>query len=219
MPGFASSQSFSDITLFDQPTFSLNTADSVIRVCAARIDASFFFTLQAAPELGRAIDTTDVQPGTTVFSSSATLSGNPHSISAPTSSLSRFSSMRSHTASSASCPKPSNTLTQAISPTATPAFTTRRSGFPSLARPSKLPIAKAGFLYNVHPIDPLTVIAVPILLLLVTIAACAIPSWRAAEVDPIQALRSTSSNAIVIRFQSFSRAGTGCPFIARLLVR
>ena len=47
----------------------------------------------------------------------------------------------------------------------------------------------ASFLYNVHPIDPLTFIAVPALLLLVTIAACAIPSWRAAETDPIQALR------------------------------
>jgi predicted permease len=47
----------------------------------------------------------------------------------------------------------------------------------------------ASFLYNVRPIDPLTFITVPILLLLVTIAACAIPSWRAAEVDPIQALR------------------------------
>ena len=47
----------------------------------------------------------------------------------------------------------------------------------------------ASFLYNVHPIDPLTFIAVPALLFLVTIAACAIPGWRAAEVDPIQALR------------------------------
>jgi ABC-type antimicrobial peptide transport system permease subunit len=47
----------------------------------------------------------------------------------------------------------------------------------------------ANFLYNVHPVDPLTFIAVPVLLLLVTTAACAIPGWRAAEVDPIQALR------------------------------
>jgi len=47
----------------------------------------------------------------------------------------------------------------------------------------------ASFLYNVRPIDPLTFIAVPLLLLLVTIAACAIPSWKAAETDPIQALR------------------------------
>jgi predicted permease len=57
------SQSFSDITHFDQPTFSLNTTDSVIRVGAARVDANFFSTLQAAPELGRTIDTTDDQPG------------------------------------------------------------------------------------------------------------------------------------------------------------
>src|ERR1700733_10530417 len=47
----------------------------------------------------------------------------------------------------------------------------------------------ASFLYNVHPIDPLTFIAVPLLVLLVTVAACAIPGWKAAEVDPIQALR------------------------------
>jgi predicted permease len=47
----------------------------------------------------------------------------------------------------------------------------------------------ASFLYNVRPIDPLTFIAVPALLLLATIAACSIPGWRAAEVDPIQALR------------------------------
>lgn len=47
----------------------------------------------------------------------------------------------------------------------------------------------SSFLYNVRPIDPLTFVAVPALLLLVTIAACAIPGWRAAEVDPIQALR------------------------------
>ncbi len=47
----------------------------------------------------------------------------------------------------------------------------------------------ASFLYNVRPIDPVTFIAVPVLLLLVTIAACAIPSWKAAKTDPIQALR------------------------------
>ena len=47
----------------------------------------------------------------------------------------------------------------------------------------------ASFLFNVHPIDPLTFIAVPLLVLLVTFAACAIPGWKAAEVDPIQALR------------------------------
>ena len=47
----------------------------------------------------------------------------------------------------------------------------------------------ANFLYNVRPVDPLTFIAVPVLLLLVTTAACAVPGWRAAEADPIQALR------------------------------
>jgi predicted permease len=57
------SKSFSDITLFDQPTFNLNTADSVIHVGAARVDDSFFSTLQAAPELGRTINTADTQLG------------------------------------------------------------------------------------------------------------------------------------------------------------
>jgi ABC-type antimicrobial peptide transport system permease subunit len=48
----------------------------------------------------------------------------------------------------------------------------------------------ASFLYNIRPIDPLTFITVPALLLLVTIAACALPAWRAATIDPTQALRS-----------------------------
>jgi predicted permease len=57
------SQSFSDITLFDQSTFSLATPDTVLRVGAAKVDDSFFSTLQAAPELGRTITSTDDQPG------------------------------------------------------------------------------------------------------------------------------------------------------------
>jgi predicted permease len=57
------SQSFSGITLFGQSTFSLATADTVLRVGAARVDDSFFSTLEAAPELGHIISSTENQPG------------------------------------------------------------------------------------------------------------------------------------------------------------
>jgi len=44
-------------------------------------------------------------------------------------------------------------------------------------------------LFGVTPRDPLTFTAVPLILLLVALAAAAIPAWRAARVDPIDALR------------------------------
>ena len=47
----------------------------------------------------------------------------------------------------------------------------------------------AGFLYDVPALDPLTFALVPVLLLVATLAACLIPSWRAAAVDPMNALR------------------------------
>ena len=46
-----------------------------------------------------------------------------------------------------------------------------------------------GFLYGVPALDPVTFALVPVLLLAATIAACLIPSFRAAAIDPINALR------------------------------
>jgi predicted permease len=46
-----------------------------------------------------------------------------------------------------------------------------------------------GFLYGVPAVDPATFVLVPMLLLAATIAACLIPSFRAAAIDPINALR------------------------------
>ncbi|HEY1902387.1 MAG TPA: ABC transporter permease [Terracidiphilus sp.] len=57
------SHSFQDMTAFDQSTFSLVTQGAAERVSAAHVDGDFFSTLQATPELGRAITPDDNQPG------------------------------------------------------------------------------------------------------------------------------------------------------------
>jgi len=47
-----------------------------------------------------------------------------------------------------------------------------------------------GLLYEVAPQDPVTLIAVPLVLLGVVVAACALPARRATKVSPVTALRS-----------------------------
>lgn len=45
------------------------------------------------------------------------------------------------------------------------------------------------WLYGVSPADPLTLIAVPVLILAVALIACLIPAWKATRIDPVIALR------------------------------
>ncbi len=47
----------------------------------------------------------------------------------------------------------------------------------------------AAFLYGVEPTDPLTLVAVAVVLTIAALAASWAPAWRAARVEPIEALR------------------------------
>ena len=53
----------------------------------------------------------------------------------------------------------------------------------------------ASLLYGVGATDPVTYAAVIALLVAVTIAACLLPAWRAARVNPLVALRGTEPQA------------------------
>jgi putative ABC transport system permease protein len=48
----------------------------------------------------------------------------------------------------------------------------------------------AGALYGVSPYDPWTFVAAPALVLLAALIACSAPAWRAAHIEPVEALRS-----------------------------
>jgi ABC-type antimicrobial peptide transport system permease subunit len=45
-------------------------------------------------------------------------------------------------------------------------------------------------LFEVSPSDPLSLTAVVVLLLILTLVACVVPAWRALRVDPVTALRA-----------------------------
>jgi ABC-type antimicrobial peptide transport system permease subunit len=45
-------------------------------------------------------------------------------------------------------------------------------------------------LFGVQPRDPVTFVAVPLLLGLVGVAAILVPAWRAARLDPVTVLRT-----------------------------
>ena len=45
------------------------------------------------------------------------------------------------------------------------------------------------FLFGVEPWDPLTFALVTVATIVISLAACAIPAWRATRIDPIAALR------------------------------
>jgi ABC-type antimicrobial peptide transport system permease subunit len=47
----------------------------------------------------------------------------------------------------------------------------------------------ASFLYGVQAVDPVTFALVPGFTIAVALAACLVPAWRAAGVDPVSALR------------------------------
>jgi ABC-type antimicrobial peptide transport system permease subunit len=47
----------------------------------------------------------------------------------------------------------------------------------------------SSLLYGVTPLDPVTYLAVPLILVLATVVACYVPARRGASMDPVEALR------------------------------
>jgi putative ABC transport system permease protein len=47
----------------------------------------------------------------------------------------------------------------------------------------------SGLLYGVAATDPVTIVMAALALVIVSIAACAIPAWRTMRLDPLTALR------------------------------
>ena len=48
----------------------------------------------------------------------------------------------------------------------------------------------AGFLYDVEPNDPATLLVVGAVLVVVSVLACLAPTWRATAVDPVRVLKA-----------------------------
>jgi ABC-type antimicrobial peptide transport system permease subunit len=48
----------------------------------------------------------------------------------------------------------------------------------------------ATFLFDVEPTDPLTFLAVSVVLAATAMIACLVPAWRVTSIDPMMALRS-----------------------------
>jgi ABC-type lipoprotein release transport system permease subunit len=59
-----------------------------------------------------------------------------------------------------------------------------------VAAAAALSRAITALLFNTSPLDPATYAAVTVLLVLVSLLACWAPTVRAAQVDPLQTLRS-----------------------------
>jgi putative ABC transport system permease protein len=47
----------------------------------------------------------------------------------------------------------------------------------------------ATFLFGVDPLDPLTFVSVPLVILLTATVAAAAPAWRACRINPVDAFR------------------------------
>ncbi|MEO8662409.1 MAG: ABC transporter permease [Bryobacteraceae bacterium] len=47
----------------------------------------------------------------------------------------------------------------------------------------------ANFIYGIPAIDPVTFLGVPLFMLAITFIACILPAWKAAQIDPVDALR------------------------------
>jgi putative ABC transport system permease protein len=47
----------------------------------------------------------------------------------------------------------------------------------------------AAFLFGVDPLDPLTFVSVPAVILFTAVAAAAAPAWRASRINPVEAFR------------------------------
>jgi predicted permease len=57
------SRSYANMSNFEQVMFSVGGQGQAQRIGAARVDESFFFTLESPPDLGRAIGPEDIAPG------------------------------------------------------------------------------------------------------------------------------------------------------------